>query len=703
MALIGTIRKNSWLLVILIGFALAAFIIMDMTSNRTGATGADFTVGEVNGEKISWPEFQRTESILYANSNTDVFGRRNFLWNYFIEQKIVQGEAEDLGLTVGDEEMDELQFGNRVSPIIQRNFTNQQTGQFDRNSLNEFKTALDNGQLTPQYVDFWDMQKEEIVKERLQSKLTNLVKQAMYTPKWMAEQAQKDMGSSLDFAYVKVPFEVIDDSEVTIEDADYQNYLEKNKAMFTVDEEIRTADFVQFNVIPTATDSQDIRTVIEELIPAFRDAEDDSLFVENNYGTIDVTYFTKDQISPIIADSVFALTVGSVYGPYIETGAYKAVKVLDKKVIPDSVKSRHILLRVETAEQFAPAQAKIDSIKTLIESGAEPFDSLAIKLSQDIGSGAKGGDLGYAQAGLMVKPFNDMIFYQAEEGELNVVYTQFGIHLIEVTDRKYIENNEGVQLAYVQEPIIPSDNTQDALYDEALDFISKNRTLADMQNAVNENPDLIMETAEGLQKNGYIFSSLGSGNTPRDMIRWVFDPATNTGDVSPDVFVIEDPTLYYNSKYVIPALRHVSKPGLAQVQDVRNTIQAAVMNEKKGEMIKSKISSTDLESIANQFESQVDSVQNVNFNMSYLQALGQEPEVLAYLDAMEKDEVKGPIVGNNGVYVLKLTGKSIASLPTNLTTLKNQVATQARQSADIQLIDALKKAAKIEDNRFTYY
>ena len=164
-----------------------------MTSNRTGATGADFTVGEVNGEKISWPEFQRTESILYANSNTDVFGRRNFLWNYFVEQKIVQGEAEDLGLTVGDEKMEELQFGNRVSPIIQRNFTNQQTGQFDRNSLNEFKTALDNGQLTPQYVDFWNMQKEEIVKERLQSKLTNLVKQAIYTPKWMAEQAQKDM------------------------------------------------------------------------------------------------------------------------------------------------------------------------------------------------------------------------------------------------------------------------------------------------------------------------------------------------------------------------------------------------------------------------------------------------------------------------------------------------------------------------------
>lgn len=702
MALIGTIRKNSWLLVVLIGFALAAFIIMDMTANRTGAP-TDFTIGEINGDKISWPEFQQTESVLYANTNTEVFGRRSYLWNYFVEKTLVEQQAEDLGLAVADEELAELQFGNRVSPVVQRNFTDQTTGQFDRNSLNEFKRALDAGQLAPNYQQFWEMQSKEIVKDRLQSKLNGMVKQAIYTPTWMAEQAQKDMGSSLDFAFVRIPFSAIEDDAVTLEDADYAAYLSDKKALFTVDEEIRTIDYIEYNVVPTDVDSQNIKQTIAELIPAFIETEDDSQFVENNFGTIDVTYFKPEQLSPVISDSIRNLAIGSVYGPYIDEGAYKAVKVLDKKVIADSVKSRHILIRVETAEQFAAAQATIDSVKNLIETGVEPFDSLAIKVSQDIGSGAKGGDLGFAYPGMMVKPFNDMIFYQAEPGELNVVYTQFGIHLVEVTDRKFLNQDQGVQLAFIQEPIIPSEMTQDLLYDQALDFIATHRTLDELNAAIEENPEMELLTAEGITKNAHIFGPLGPGSTSRDIIRWAFDPGTKNGDVSPEVFVYEDEELYYNSKYVIPALRSTTAPGVPSVDDIKNTIQLAVMNEKKGEMIKSQISGTDMSLIAQQFETEVDTAENVNFNMSYLQALGQEPEVLAHLDALEINEVAGPIAGNNGVYMVKLIDKSIASLPTDIANLRNQVASPVRSAADFQLIEAMKKAAKIEDNRFTYY
>lgn len=703
MALIGTIRKNSWLLVILIGFALAAFIIMDMTSNKTGASSADFTVGEVNGEKISWPEFQRTESILYANSGSDVFARRDYLWNYFIEKKIVESEADQLGLSVASEELNDLQFGANVSPVIQRNFSNQTTGQFDRNSLNQFKQSLDAGQLTPQYVQFWEMQEQEIIKDRLQSKLNNLVKQAIYTPTWMVELAQKDMGSSLDFAYVKIPFEKIDDSEITLEDSDFKTYLEEKRALFEVDEEIRTVDYIEYDVVPTDVDSQDIKQVIVDLIPSFLDAENDSTFVENNYGSIDVTYFKKDELSPVIADSVFELAPGSVFGPYIDEGAYKAVKVIDKMVVPDSVASRHILIRVNTQEELFPAQAKIDSIKNLIETGAGRFDSLAIKLSQDLGSGAKGGDLGYAQLGLMVKPFNDMIFYQAEEGEVNVIYTQFGIHLVEVTDKKYLTNDAGVQLAYILEPIIPSENTQDALLDNSLDFLAVHRKLDDVHKAIEEDPSISLLTAEGIKKNAYLFSVLGGGNTSRDIIRWAFDPSTEVGDVAPEIFTYEDPTLYYNSKYVLPILRNITKPGLPQVQDVRNTLQVAVMNQKKGEKIKSQISGVDLELIASQYETEVDTVENVNFNMSYMQTIGEEPAVVAYLDAMEVNEVKGPIIGNAGVYLFKLTNREIGAPSSNIATLRNQVAATTRSYVDFQLIDALKKAAKVEDNRFTYY
>lgn len=707
MALIGKIRKNSWLLIIVIGFALAAFIIMDMNTSSSLGVGSEFTVGEVNGEKISWDEFQRTESVLYNNSEAEIYGRRSFLWNYFVEDAIVQQNAAELGLSVTDEEMQELQFGTKLSPIVQRNFKNQQTGQIDRASLDEFKRQLESGQMTPQFQSFWDVQAKEIKKDRLQSKMVNMVKKAIYTPTWMAEEAQKDMGSSITFAYVKVPFDQIKDDEVSLTDDDYKAYLDKNQALFKVNEEIRTVDYLKFDVIPTETDSQDLKNSMMELMTQFSNAENDSTFVENNYGIYDVVYFKKDAVAPNIADTVFSAAPGTVYGPYVEEGYYKAVKVLDRKVIADSVKARHILVRVDpaTATQaiVIAANAKMDSIKTLIQSGAESFDSLAIKVSEDLGSGAKGGDLGYAASGMMVKPFNDMLFYQGEPGELNLVYSQFGIHLVEIMDRKYESNEQGVQLAYISDPIVPSENTQEATYDQVLDIVAKSRTIEDLKTAADADDKMTFETAEGLQKNGYIFSAMGAGETSREIIKWSFDPSVKAGDVAPEVFIYEDAELYFNSTYVIPALRSISKPGVPSVADVKNTIKTAVMNRKKGEMIASQITNTDLSAIASNYESKVDTVRNVNFNMSYLQALGQEPEVLANIDAMQVNDVKGPIVGNNAVYVFKVLNKSQASLPSDIKTLRNNVAQPVRNAVDFQLMDALKKAAKIEDNRFTYF
>ena len=135
-------------------------------------------------------------------------------------------------------------------------------------------------------------------------------------------------------------------------------------------EEMRTVDFVVFNVTPTPEDSVIVREAITERIEAFRTTDNDSQFVENNYGVLDATYFKKADLVEAIADTVFDLPIGTVYGPYIDGVAYKAVKVLDKKVIPDSVDSRHILIRAETADAILAATKTLDSLKTIIEAGA---------------------------------------------------------------------------------------------------------------------------------------------------------------------------------------------------------------------------------------------------------------------------------------------------------------------------------------------
>ena len=702
MALIGKIRQNSWVVIVMLALGMGGFVVMDMVGAASKSSGNQFTVGSVNGEKIDWNDFQHAERILYPNSTGDVYGQRNYIWNYMVDEQLLKEEAAALGLNVGNEEMEELQFGQRLSPIVQRNLRDPNTGQIDRATLDQIKANLGTGKLQPQMEEFWKFQSGEIVKDRLQSKLATLVKKSIYTPTWMAQQLQAEQGSSIDFTYVLVPFDKIADTEVKLTDDDYKAWMKENEGMLKRKEEFRTVDFVVFNVTPTPEDSAIVREKITERITAFRTAENDSQFVENNYGKMDVVYFTKEDLSEVIADTAFDLPVGTVYGPYIDGMEYRGLKVLDKRVIADSVQARHILLRAETAEEVVKATTTLDSIKTIIESGAGRFDSLAMRVSQD-GSGPKGGDLGWSALGRMVKPFNDLIFYTAEQGKLNLVTTQFGVHLVEVTARKFIKNTQGVKLAYLIEPIVPSEATQASVYDDALEFSGQNRTIDELKAAVEKNPKLSLESASGLTANAYQFSTLGSGGTSRDIIRWAFEPNAKPGLVAPDVYVYDEPTLFYNARYVVPALKSLVKPGVSTLAEVKETFAPQVTSKKKAEMLAAKITAKDLNAVAQQFNVEIDTFNNVNFNMSYLQGLGNESTLIGKVTALNEGEVAGPIIGVSGVYMVQVLHRTEASMSTDIASFRQQLVSTSRGSVDSRLMEAIKSSAEIKDNRFKFF
>ena len=156
MALIGTIRKNSWLLIIFIGLGLALFIVTSMfVGNQSPFSGSQTTIGDINGNKVDWTEFTFAEDALYSGSG-DVFGRRSSLWNYFVENALVKDEAEELGLSVGEDELYELQFGNNLSPIITSRFMNPQTRQVDRAQLSQIQSILGTDQISPSYERYWN-------------------------------------------------------------------------------------------------------------------------------------------------------------------------------------------------------------------------------------------------------------------------------------------------------------------------------------------------------------------------------------------------------------------------------------------------------------------------------------------------------------------------------------------------------------------
>lgn len=716
MALIGQIRKNSWLLIVMIGIGLGGFILMDFISakQRGGSGGGQFDLGKVDGQKIDRQEFERAYSLLYSNSSGgDVNGRRTFLWNYFVEEVLVSKEADKLGLGISDTELNDLEFGTNPSRIIVSRFSNPNApGQVDRQQLNNIKQiieedridqAIQQGQLSQQFVPYWRHQRDEIRKDRLQSKINALVQKGMYAPGWMAQMGFTEQSQLVDFSFVKVPYDEIDPSEVSLSDADYEAYLQDNAELYKEKEESRVISFVTFNVEPTDADIDTCRAQLERLIAGFEAAETaakDSAYVQRYGGLIDETYFTESELSQTLKDTVFQVPVGKVFGPYEDNGVFTMVKIRDRKMIPDSVQSRHILRPVNTIEEFTAAQNTIDSLKNLIENGTNTFEELAAAFGTD-GTSTKGGDLGYVSTGAMVKPFNDLIFYKAEEGQLYTVVTQFGLHLVEVTGQKFINNKEGVQLAFISEDIVPSEETRNEIYEKATAFVGQNRTIEAMEAAAAENPALSVETTLPLKKNDYAVGSLGATDDAREMVKWGF--SAKKGAVSNVVYTFKDQRFFYDNKYVAVALKAVQKPGVPSVENIKDEIQPMVLDEKRAEMIMSQIQGMDMDAVAAKYSVPVDSVSGVSFKSINVTGMGNEPKVVASAFGLETGQVSGPVEGNTGVYIIKMNNKPAPTTPTGLLQVRQSIQRDDSGKVLSSLFESMKDKASINDNRATFY
>jgi len=672
---------------------------MDMTSGQQSVFGSSqFTVGEIDGQKVDWNQFNRIEQILYGNSGGEVFSRRDQLWNYFVEDAIVQGEAEALGLGVSKTELLDLQFGANPSPVIRQRFTDPSTRQVNFQQLNQIKTSIENGTFTdPQMRAFWAHQEKEIVKERLQSKFSAMVSKAIYTPAWMAEMGHQEQ-MPIDFAYVKIPFDEIDNTEVTLSDEDYENYLKKNVARFRQDEETRKLEYVVFDILPNAKDSAALQQKVAGLIPEFEAAENDSAFVERNYGSINGAYLSREELSPVIADTALSLPAGSVYGPYFDQGSYKAMKILARATMADSADTRHILLSADTPEKFSAAQKTIDSLENLLLAGAS-FDSLAVKFSQDPGSASKGGKYEGVTPNQFVAEYNDVLFITGQIGKLYKVRTNFGWHLIEVLSRS-ASTTERVKVAFIEERIVPSEDSQNDVYERVLAFVGQNRDLESLRKSA-ETEGLELETSGSLKKNDFAVGELGASQASRDMVRWAFN--AGKGEVSPEIYAFQDPVEYYTNMYVVTGLRSIQKAGVPSVDNIKDEIEPLVINEKKGEMIAQRIKGDNLESIASVFNTQVDTAANVTFSATFLPNLGSEPRVIGKAFTMEQGQVSGAITGTAGVYVIKLLRKTEAGQATNIPQLRRNISATVRSQVGSRLIQAMKKNAAIEDNRSRFY
>lgn len=709
MALIGKIRKNFWFVLLVLGLALAAFILMDMTSaGNRGGMGPQQVVGEVAGTKIDYQDFQKVEQALYSG-NSDNFAAKSGVWNYLVEKAIVDQQAEKAGISISREELMDLQFGTNLSPVIQNNFRNQQTGQVDMQSILSFKQRIETegDDLDPNFRLFWSEQEKSIKKTAKQDKLTSMVAKALYTPSFFVEANEKNANATVSFDYVKIPFDQIADGEVSLTDADISAYIKENSAQYMSKEETRTIAYAVKNVYPTPADSAKWKTQMEALADQFaqKAPADDSLFVVSNQGVYGFIFNTADQLKGSLVDQAPSMEVGDVHGPYIDNGFYMVAKLIDKQVLPDSVSARHILRGVAGGDptQLVAAEAYIDSLENLIRTGRESFADLATANSQDPGSATDGGDLGTFAQGAMVPAFNDAAFIDSKEGGLYKVSTQFGVHLIQVNKRIFNNRDPKYKFAYIRTPITPSQTTQDNVQDEVTEIIDSARDYEALAAAINGRSDMSLETAPAVKKNDYSFATFGSGITSRDIIKWAFEEDTQINEVSPSIYTYTDKVNYFNSQYVVVVLKSVTPPGLPTADAVRGQVELAATNWKKGEILANKITGSDLNAIASQYSATVENAANAKFSSNSVAGIGNEPKVLAAAFGQQEGQVSAPIRGNNGVYLVKTTTLTEGSVVGNIPTVRRTLTSTNRSRAPFSLINALKEKFRAEDNRSKYF
>ncbi len=700
MALIQKIRKNSWILIIFIGLALFAFLLMDMGGGQPNL-GDQFTLGKVNGKVVDNREFQQAQQTLYRNQPNE-FSAKKDLWDYFLQKSLLQDEAKQLGLGVGELEMESMLYGPEYSPFIRRQFSNPSTGQLDVNQLNSIKAGIDAGDLPKEQEQQWNFLAKFAEEERVQAKVIGMMGKGLYTPSWLVEDNYMDENTTMTAEYVKIPYSEISASGISVTDNDIKAYINQHQAEYTRAEEERVAEYIVFEVSPTSADSAALRSELDTIKSRWSVTDNDSSFALINRGIFNQVYIKEDQLDPEISAALTTADAGTTFGPYYKNGYYKLTKLIDKKVLADSVRYRHILLSVNPndANSIAAADARADSLIGVLEAGAERFDTLAARFSGDQ-TASTGGDMGYVASVPWSPDINNLILYRAERGKYYKSFSRFGIHVVEVTGEKMGARDMGYKIASIARIIIPSQNTQEAVFRKANDFLFDNRDIEKMRASAKE-LGMTVSTSKPKGINDYTFGPLGESQTSRKLVKDLFDEDLKVGEVNAEIGDYSDPTNYYRKYCIVSALKEIRSPGLASVENVRSEVEPILLNRAKAESAKAEIAAMGLEAAANKYGSTVLTQDNISFGSSIIPVIGEEPAVAAALSQLNNGETT-VVGGNNAIYYLKLNEKQAAVPATNIPQLRSTANQAAQSLIPNAVIQAMRDGAEVEDKRSVFF
>lgn len=716
MAILNKIRQRSLFLILVIALALFSFVLADLFKNSSGfSSKSQNVVATINGVDIDRDEFMnRVENAQrqYGNSMSSTQAM-NTVWDQEVRKAVFEAQYEELGLTV---ERDYIR--NLLSQSLGgfEEFKND-AGAFDENKLNEFianlkaiepETALLNG--SPINYEAWTNFEANIAATGKEQMYTNMVRAGLIGTLADGELDYKLENDNVDIRFVQIPFASIPDSTITVSQSDIKAYVNKNKEKYEVDES-RDMFFVQFKEEPSLEDEEAVKnevitlingkvdnpttTEIDETEIGFKDTKDESTFLaEHSAVKLYDGFVFKSALPATIADTVYKMNIGDVYGPYKDVNFYKATKLIETKQVPDSAKVRHILIpfvgatRVDAAVTTTDAEAKktADSIYAAIRANRSKFKAL-LDLSSDKVSNENDGEIEFAFTDSYAPEFRDFSF-ENKVGDLQVVKTAFGYHIIEILSQG--ERQKAVKVGNLSLPIEPSEQTIDDVYNRTSKFeiAVTNGVFQD----VAQESGYAVKPVSNIKELDESIPGLGS---QRAMVRWAFEDGVKVGSVKR--FNIQ------GGGYAVAVVTAINKKGLMTPEKASVTALPAIRKEKKAALIKERVSGNTLEEVSASEGQTIKTAAAVNMKNPTLSGAGREPYIVGAAFGLQEGQTSKLLSGNLGMYMIQVTKINYAAELPSYQAAANRVSTAKSSNVSTVLFNALRESAKIEDNRATFY
>lgn len=719
MTALGKIRSKGILLIIIIGLGLFAFIAEEAFRSCNGIKGQNSQqIGEVLGEKIYVQDFQKLleeyQDAMKLTMRTDNLSEdqlnqlKDQVWQQLVSERVMKEDCKKLGLTVTEDELQNVLNDGTNQLLTQTPFVNQQTGRFDVSILKQFidayrKAEASNNsqqldQMRPAY-NYWLFVEKNLRTQLLAQKYQSLLANCVLSNKVEAKMAFNEENEEAQIQLASIAYNTIKDADIKVTDEELKAKYEELKPAFRQQQETRDVKMVDVQVKASATDRAQLQKDMAGYQKQLAAAADPTQVVSKSGSMIQYIGLPVSgkafQQYPDIASKIDSMAVGTT-GVVENTkdNTYNVVRILSRTELPDSVEFRQIQVGGKTLEA---ARASADSIQKALAAGGD-FQAIAKRYGQDSTTTWFTGAM-YEQATTMSqdnRAYIEALLNGAVGSTQNIELTQGNV-VIQVLNRKAMKSK--AVAAVIKKEIRFSDNTYSKAYNRFSQFVTQSQaSLADLQKHATKFGYTVQDLNDFATSSHTVGNVGGSGI--RDAIKWIFE--AKEGQVSQLFEAGKE-----NDHLLVLCMTKIHPQGYRPWDDaqVKEILKREVIRDKKAEMIMAKLKGVNSIAAAQAKGAKVSTVNQITFAApAFIQATGAaEPALSGAVAATAQGKFcSAPVKGNAGVYVFQVVKKQMRPAKYN----EEQQIQMCRQRAMQYMgnfMQDLVFGAGVVDNRYLFF